>query len=75
MKKGEGAEAAKTFSEVGLLVTTAAAKAALKTKTFDSKGAELLEEQINARTKGHGSVFSYERIGERFVSSFSKSQL
>jgi hypothetical protein len=29
LKKGEGAEAAKTFSEVGLLVTTEAAKAAL----------------------------------------------
>jgi hypothetical protein len=34
------------------------AKAALKAKNSDSKRAELLEEQMNARIKGRGSVFT-----------------
>jgi hypothetical protein len=71
-KKAKRAEAPNTLSEVGLLVTTAAAKAALKTNTPDSKRAELLEEQMNARTKGRGSVFTCECIDERFLSSFFK---
>jgi hypothetical protein len=74
-KKAKRPEASNTLSEVGLLVTTAAAKAALKANTPDSKVVELLEEQMNAITKGRGSVFTYGCIEERFLSSFSKSRL
>jgi len=71
-KKTKRAEATNTFSEVGLLVTTAAAKASLKAKTSDSKGVELLEEQMNARTKRRGRVLTYKCINERLLSSLFK---
>ena len=63
-----------TKSRVGLLVTTAAPKATPKATTSESRRVELLEEQMNARTKERGSVLTYKCIDERILSSFFKER-
>mmetsp|Transcript_73059 Transcript_73059/g.147052 ORF Transcript_73059/g.147052 Transcript_73059/m.147052 type:complete len:198 (+) Transcript_73059:514-1107(+) len=63
---------ANTYSEVALVKTARRLEQELKQRSSDTARVEWLREQVHARTLGRSSVFTYEGINARFLSTSRK---